>query len=114
MTVTEAAGMREKHLELIAELNAELERVHGGGGPKAVERHRGRGKLTARERVAGLCDPGTSFLELSPLAAHGLYDGAAPGASPSYRPSAASGESSRNGESGSSSRCRRSRTSSLP
>jgi 3-methylcrotonyl-CoA carboxylase beta subunit len=77
---TVAAGMREKHLELIAELNAELERVHGGGGPKAVERHRGRGKLTARERIEGLCDPGTPFLELAPLAGHGLYDGAAPGA----------------------------------
>jgi 3-methylcrotonyl-CoA carboxylase beta subunit len=72
--------MREKHLELIAELDGELERVRVGGGAKAVERHRGRGKLTARERVAGLCDPGTEFLELSPLAAHGMYDGAAPGA----------------------------------
>ncbi|HEY6730219.1 MAG TPA: carboxyl transferase domain-containing protein [Solirubrobacterales bacterium] len=71
---------REQHLELIAELQAELERVHGGGGPKAVERHRGRGKLTARERIDGLCDPGTPFLELSALAAHGMYDGAAPGA----------------------------------
>jgi 3-methylcrotonyl-CoA carboxylase beta subunit len=72
--------MREKHLELIDELEAELERVRMGGGEKAVERHRGRGKLTARERVAGLCDPGTEFLELSPLAAHGMYEGAAPGA----------------------------------
>jgi 3-methylcrotonyl-CoA carboxylase beta subunit len=71
---------REKHLELIAELSAELERVHAGGGEKAVERHRGRGKLTARERVEQLCDPGTPFLELSPLAAHGMYDDAAPGA----------------------------------
>ena len=75
-----ARACREKHLALIAELEAELERVHGGGGPKSVERHRGRGKLTARERVEGLCDPGTPFLELSPLAAHGMYDGAAPGA----------------------------------
>ena len=77
---TTVEGVREKHLQLIAELEAELERVHGGGGPKAVERHRGRGKLTARERVAGLCDPGAPFLELSPLAAHGMYDDAAPGA----------------------------------
>jgi 3-methylcrotonyl-CoA carboxylase beta subunit len=82
MSVAEgtAKSAREKHLDLIAELNAELERVRAGGGEKAVERHRGRGKLTARERVAGLCDPGTEFLELSPLAAHGMYDGAAPGA----------------------------------
>ncbi|HKF83852.1 MAG TPA: carboxyl transferase domain-containing protein, partial [Solirubrobacterales bacterium] len=77
---TVAEEMREKHLELIAELNAELERVHSGGGAKAVERHRGRGKLTARERVEALCDSGTPFLELSPLAAHGMYDDAAPGA----------------------------------
>ncbi|HET9154305.1 MAG TPA: carboxyl transferase domain-containing protein [Solirubrobacterales bacterium] len=75
-----AEGAREKHLALIAELEAELERVRGGGGEKAVERHRGRGKLTARERIAGLCDPGAEFLELSPLAAHGMYDDAAPGA----------------------------------
>jgi 3-methylcrotonyl-CoA carboxylase beta subunit len=77
---TAVESSREKHLALIAELKAELERVHGGGGPKSVERHRGRGKLTARERVEGLCDPGTPFLELSPLAAHGMYDEAAPGA----------------------------------
>src|SRR3954449_6542140 len=76
---TTVESAREKHLVLIAELEAELERVRTGGGAKAVERHRGRGKLTARERVAALCDPGTEFLELSPLAAHGLYDGAAPG-----------------------------------
>jgi 3-methylcrotonyl-CoA carboxylase beta subunit len=75
-----ADGMRGKHLELIAELEAELERVRAGGGEMAVERHRGRGKLTARERIAGLCDPGAEFLELSPLAAHGIYEDAAPGA----------------------------------
>jgi 3-methylcrotonyl-CoA carboxylase beta subunit len=73
-------SMRAKHLELIAELETELERVRGGGGPKAVERHRGRGKMTARERIEGLCDPGAPFLELSALAAHGMYDDAAPGA----------------------------------
>src|SRR5690348_500195 len=77
---TAVESSREQHLALIAELQAELERVQGGGGEKAVERHRGRGKLTARERVAGLCDPGAEFLELSPLAAHGMYDDAAPGA----------------------------------
>jgi len=71
---------REKHLELIAELEAELERVRAGGGQRSVERHRSRGKLTARERVEVLCDSGEPFLELSPLAAHGMYDGAAPGA----------------------------------
>jgi 3-methylcrotonyl-CoA carboxylase beta subunit len=71
---------RDGHLELIAELEAELARVRAGGGPKAVERHRSRGKLTARERIERLCDPGAPFLELSPLAAAGMYDDAAPGA----------------------------------
>ncbi|MDQ3725472.1 MAG: methylcrotonoyl-CoA carboxylase [Actinomycetota bacterium] len=77
---TAVESARDKHLELIAELKAELERVRAGGGPKAVERHRGRGKLTARERIEALFDPGAEFLELSPLAAHGMYDDAAPGA----------------------------------
>jgi 3-methylcrotonyl-CoA carboxylase beta subunit len=71
---------RDGHLELIAELEDQLARVRAGGGEKAVERHRSRGKLTARERVARLCDPGAPFLELSPLAAAGMYDDAAPGA----------------------------------
>ena len=73
-------GAREGHLALIAELEEELARAREGGGPEAVARHRGRGKLTARERIERLRDPGTPFLELSPLAAHGMYEGAAPGA----------------------------------
>jgi len=51
-----------------------------GGGEKAVERHRSRGKLTARERIDRLIDPGTAFLELNALAAWDLYDGFAPSA----------------------------------
>ena len=51
------------------------------GGPEAARtRHTGRAKLLARERVARLLDPGAPFLEVAPLAAHGLYDGEAPGA----------------------------------
>lgn len=73
-------SFRDGHLELIADLEQRLERVRAGGGPKAVERHVARGKLPVRERVERLCDPGTPFLELSPLAAEELYDGAAPGA----------------------------------
>src|SRR3954464_477200 len=71
---------RDGHLELIADLEARLERVRAGGGPRAMERHTGRGKLFVRDRVERLCDPGTPFLELSALAAEELYDGAAPGA----------------------------------
>ena len=51
-----------------------------GGGEKAVERHRSRGKLTARERIDRLVDPGTAFLELNALAAWELYGGDAPSA----------------------------------
>ena len=74
------SGAREGHLELIADLEARLERVRAGGGERAVERHHARGKLLARERIERLCDPGAPFLELSPLAAEELYDGAAPAA----------------------------------
>ena len=71
---------RAGHLELIADPEARLERARGGGGAQARERHVARGKLLARDRVERLCDPGAPFLELSPLAAEELYDGAAPGA----------------------------------
>ena len=51
-----------------------------GGGDKARERHLARGKILPRERVARLLDPGSPFLEVGLFAAHGMYDGAAPGA----------------------------------
>ena len=50
------------------------------GDDRSIERHRERGKLPVRERIDRLIDPGTAFLELSPLAANGLYDEDAPGA----------------------------------
>jgi acetyl-CoA carboxylase carboxyltransferase component len=65
---------------LVAELRERSELVARGGGPKAVERHRSRGKLTARERIELLVDPGTAFLELNALAAWDMYDGEAPSA----------------------------------
>jgi 3-methylcrotonyl-CoA carboxylase beta subunit len=71
---------REHMRGLVAELGGHLERARAGGGETAVERHRARGKLLARERIERLVDPGAAFLELSPLAAHGLYDGDAPAA----------------------------------
>jgi len=64
--------------ELVEELRAELIRVQVGGGPEAVRRHRSRGKLTARERIDRLVDPGGTFLEFSALAAHGMYGADAP------------------------------------
>src|SRR5678815_3715336 len=65
---------------LAAELRERTALVSRGGGEKAVERHRSRGKLTARDRIDRLIDPGTAFLELNALAAWDLYDGAAPSA----------------------------------
>ncbi|WP_426418012.1 carboxyl transferase domain-containing protein [Bradyrhizobium genosp. A] len=60
---------------LVADLREKLSEVAGGGGEVSRNRHTARGKMLARERVDLLVDPGTSFLELSPLAAHGLYGG---------------------------------------
>src|SRR5690348_15933807 len=66
--------------ELVAELRERTALVARGGGEKAVERHRSRSKLTARERIDRLVDPDTAFLELNALAAWALYDGEAPSA----------------------------------
>src|ERR1700692_976731 len=60
---------------LVAELRHKLEQVAGGGGEASRTRHTSRDKMLARDRVDLLIDPGTAFLELSPLAAHGLYGG---------------------------------------
>ena len=69
------------HFEsLVAELKVRLARSAEGGGEKARAKHTERGKLLPRERIRALLDPGSPFLELSPLAAEGLYDDAAPGA----------------------------------
>src|SRR5438105_8362445 len=69
------------HMEgLVAVLRAARARTALGGLPAARERHTSRGKLLPRDRIDRLIDPGTAFLELSPLAAWGCYDDAAPGA----------------------------------
>jgi len=66
-----APTRREAMLEKITALEAEHAKAVAGGGEKYVERHRGRGKLLARERVELLVDEGSAFLELSPLAGWG-------------------------------------------
>jgi len=77
----EAFDERRARMEaLAAELRERTAQVARGGGERALEKHRSRGKLTARERVDRLLDPDTAFLELSALAAWELYDGQAPGA----------------------------------
>jgi 3-methylcrotonyl-CoA carboxylase beta subunit len=65
---------------LSAELRDRLDEVRRGGPETSRERHVARGKLLPRERVDALLDPGSPFLELSPLAANGMYDDEAPGA----------------------------------
>ncbi len=71
----------QRHNEaLLQTLRERLARVQEGGGPDAVARHRGRNKLLARERVDHLIDPGSPFLEFSPLAAWDMYDNEAPSA----------------------------------
>src|SRR2546426_956245 len=66
------------HRALAANLSHRLASVKIGGGAESLRRHTSRGKLFVRERIERLLDPGTAFLELSPLAANGLYDGEAP------------------------------------
>src|SRR5580692_12734387 len=60
---------------LVADLRGKLDTVAGGGGEASRARHTSRGKMLARQRVDLLIDPGTAFLELSPLAAYDLYGG---------------------------------------
>jgi 3-methylcrotonyl-CoA carboxylase beta subunit len=74
------AANRTRMEELVAELRERTEAAAQGGGNEAVEKHRSRGKLLARERVDLLLDPESAFLELNALAANGLYDDEAPAA----------------------------------
>src|SRR3546814_13557299 len=70
-----------EHLRgLVAELRQRLARAALGGGDSARDKHTARGKLLPRDRITALLDPGSPFLELCPLAAAGMFDGAAPGA----------------------------------
>ncbi|SEM08300.1 3-methylcrotonyl-CoA carboxylase beta subunit [Roseovarius tolerans] len=68
------------HLEALRVVEEAALTAAAGGGDRARERHLSRGKMLPRDRVAELLDPGSPFLEVGATAAHGLYDGAAPGA----------------------------------
>jgi 3-methylcrotonyl-CoA carboxylase beta subunit len=70
----------EAYEGLLGELRDRVDGAQRGGGKKAQERHKERGKMPVRERIDLLLDPGTGFLELSPLAAFGMYDGRVPAA----------------------------------
>ena len=69
----EFASNREAMLAQLDALRELLQRVAEGGGAAAQQRHTSRGKLLVRERIDALLDPGSAFLELSPLAAHEVY-----------------------------------------
>ena len=71
---------RDANRALAEDLRERLDRVALGGGEEYVNRHHERGKLLARERIQRLIDPATTFLELSPLAADGVYDDEVPSA----------------------------------
>ena len=69
----------QKHFEnLLETLRQNLQKVKQGGRLESVEKHKKRGKLTARQRVHQLIDPQSTFLEFSPLAAYGMYGGDVP------------------------------------
>jgi 3-methylcrotonyl-CoA carboxylase beta subunit len=72
---SEFARNAEAMRALVDDLHGKLDQVAEGGGEASRNRHLSRGKMLARQRVDLLLDPGTAFLELSPLAAHGLYGG---------------------------------------
>ena len=76
----EFAANAEANRALVAQLRATREAASAGGGAKALERHQAQGKLFVRDRLTRLLDPGSPFLELSPLAAQGVYEDEAPGA----------------------------------
>src|SRR5271168_4124984 len=65
---------------LVDDLKARLAHIEQGGGKKARDKHKSRGKLPARERIALLLDPNSPFLELSPFAAYEVYSEEVPAA----------------------------------
>src|SRR6187431_582340 len=78
----EARANRDAMHALVDELRARtaaLTKRGAGGDERSIARHRERGKLPVRERIDLLLDPGAPFLELSALAANGMYDDEAPG-----------------------------------
>jgi len=79
MTAT-LQSSREQHLQLVAQLREKMAAAALGGSAKSRDRHVSRGKLLPRDRVDGLLDPGSPLLEVSALAADGMYDDECPGA----------------------------------
>lgn len=80
LNTPEAQHNAQIYRAAVAQLKEKLAQVRQGGDETARAKHRERGKLLVRERIERLCDPGTPFLELSPLAAEGVYETAVPSA----------------------------------
>ena len=79
---TESADFKKNKTNTVSQVSdwrRKIEIAKLGGGEDAVKKHKARGKMTARERIAGLLDSGTAFLEFSTLAALNMYEGQAPG-----------------------------------
>src|SRR5262245_38252797 len=76
----EFRGNAQAMRALVADLRERTAKVARGGSEEARARHLGRGKLLARDRIDALIDPGSALLELSPLAALGMYDDGVPSA----------------------------------
>ncbi|MGV1089645.1 MAG: carboxyl transferase domain-containing protein, partial [Mycobacterium sp.] len=74
------AANRDAHLHLVSQLRTKLAAAALGGPERARERHVARGKLLPRDRVDGVLDPGSPFLEVAPLAADGMYADECPAA----------------------------------
>ena len=75
----QAKANRAAHLAALTEVREAAERAAAGGGGTSRDRHLSRGKMLPRDRVAGLLDPGSPFLEIGVFAGHGMYDDASPG-----------------------------------
>ncbi len=78
--MSDSAVNAQRMEALVADLRERLGAVRSGGGAEALAKHRKRGKLTARERIERLVDPGSDFLEFSALAAYDMYDNGSPAA----------------------------------
>jgi 3-methylcrotonyl-CoA carboxylase beta subunit len=73
-------GIESRMRQAVSELRPLEEKLRQGGGPAKIEKQHSQGKLTARERIERLIDPGGGFLEIGLLVAWDQYDGQAPAA----------------------------------
>jgi 3-methylcrotonyl-CoA carboxylase beta subunit len=80
VTSNEFKANKQAYEEILGQFRDRIKKIESGGGEEALKKHRARNKLTARERIQKLIDPGSPFLEFSQLAALEMYDDEAPSA----------------------------------